>query len=194
MGLFQRIGSQVAGLAKHRNGRRRRRWLAGALTALVLVASGVAAQSVPAHAAQDPYYCPSGATCEWGVGWNMGTSFPSSVPCLNDGTNCDTAGCPAGAFCAWARPNMGTESCWVWINQPAWVDWGQFSGQYCGGAGTWSWDNNSSYRTWREESNPPDSTNHCISPYPFGINQVVTPESLRTMDWIQFTSNTANCP
>jgi hypothetical protein len=194
MRVIRRIGSKVAGPANHRTGWRRRRWLAGVLTALVLVASGVAAQSVPAHATQDPYYCPSSATCVWGVGWTAGTYHPPDVPCLDGGTICDSVGCPGGAFCAWAQPYMGSQGCWLWINQPAWVNWGQFSGEYCGSAGTWSWDNNSSYRTWREESNPPDSTNHCISPYPFGINQVVTPESLRTLAWIQFTSNTANCP
>ncbi len=78
--------------------------------------------------------------------------------------------------------------------ETVWADWGTFSADYCSSTGTWSWDNESSDRVWREESEDGSGTTHCISPKPYGINEYVTPQSLRDLGEIYMSDNSAGCP
>jgi hypothetical protein len=115
--------------------------------------------------------------------------------------------CTTGYFCAWGTTNA-QGYCWMYIEfdiSGSFLDWGQYSSDFCGAVGTWSWENMTSDRVWKEQyynnatqvgsyvwaDGTPSGNNWCISP---GVsNKDVTDETTRTLGWIQMTSNTSKC-
>jgi hypothetical protein len=173
-------------------GRSRIRLAVAIFAVAVFAALGSGAGAAPAHASVTHAAVTSAVdSITTGDGWAAGTATPAPGTCLDGYSGCDPSGCPIGFFCAWSQPSLS--GCWMMLYAYVWANWGAWSGANCGGAGTWSWDNESPDRVWREQSRDGSGTTHCISPYPYGINLNVTPESLRVLGWIQLTSNTADC-
>ncbi len=143
------------------------------------------------------------------------TSSVTPGTCPNEifgfGITCGSLTCAADFFCAWGAPSSEGD-CWMYISADAsgfWFDWAEYSGADCGSAGTWSWQNDSPFRVWKEQDHsggapaPGDGnllydggtgsgSEWCISPN-VG-NSDVTDSVSRTLGWIQMTSNTASCP
>jgi hypothetical protein len=168
------------------------------LATIVLALFGTAAGTSQAHAEN------TGTIYYYADGVIAGTaSNPGLAGCL-DGSyaDCDNVGCDYGDFCAWSQPYDA--GCWMEVPsddgpnstgaETVWADWGTFSADHCSSTGTWSWDNESSDRVWREESEDGSGTTHCISPPPYGINEDVTPQSLRDLGEIYMSDNSADCP
>jgi hypothetical protein len=117
----------------------------------------------------------------------------------------------SGVFCAFSKPDYA--GCEVDMatgpDDLVWFDWAAYSGTNCGGAGTWSWDNDSAYRVWREQVYSRDTSHYAEGSYFYAyggtdnsVNSCISPEAAdsdvtnttdRTLGWIQTTSNTAAC-
>lgn len=115
--------------------------------------------------------------------------------------------CENGYFCAWSSPN-DIGACWMYMSgqeEGQEFDWAAFSGTYCGNAGTWSWQNNTDQRVWKEQSfsgytyysdyfatgGTASGNSWCINPA-VG-NTDVTDSISRELGWIQMTYNTSQC-
>jgi hypothetical protein len=124
------------------------------------------------------------------------------------GDQCDSNGCPDGSFCVYSQTDFSAPSaCAVYVAgaPPLWFDWGEYSSVYCGDDGTWSWDNNRGYRTWKEQDYSGGTYNGgyywsggtgsgntwCISPDV--SNSDVGDTQTRTDGWIYLSSNTSAC-
>jgi hypothetical protein len=119
-----------------------------------------------------------------------------------------TYSCSTGYFCAWGEAGY-QGGCFMYVAGGVQVefDWAAYSGDACGSVGTWSWQNETAYRVWKEQdwsgetpisgatyfySGGTDSGNsYCIKPEV--SNSDVTAASSREDGWIQMTSNTATC-
>jgi hypothetical protein len=119
-----------------------------------------------------------------------------------------SSGCPDDYFCAYGAQEFGGCAIAFPGGWQVEFDWAAFSGQNCtGDPGTWSWDNETSYRVWKEQdwsgesavpgapyyySGGTDSGNNwCIKPHV--SNGDVGDKASRTDGWIQMTANTATC-
>lgn len=122
-----------------------------------------------------------------------------------------TLTCSAGYFCAWGAPTFGG-TCWVYMVGTVFeFDWAAYSGADCGSVGTWSWDNETGVRVWKEQSwsgetplsgdsytytgGTPSGTNYCIDPSG-GSNSEVSDETngtIRTLGWIYVSNNMSAC-
>jgi hypothetical protein len=135
------------------------------------------------------------ATTEGLTGYAPGDGLSSPLDCEN------------GYFCAWSSPN-DIGACWMYMSgqtEGLEFNWAAFSGTYCGDQGTWSWQNNTDQRVWKEQSfshynnysdyfangGTASGNSWCINPA-VG-NTDVTDGTSRNLGWIQMTYNTARC-
>jgi hypothetical protein len=115
--------------------------------------------------------------------------------------------CKAGWFCAWGSQNF-QGVCWMYIaSQESGyeLDWAAYSGAECQNVGTWSWNNNTNHRVWKEAAftNPTFVSTYVYkggtsSGSAWCINQSVsntdvTDNTSRELGWIEMTSNTSPC-
>lgn len=116
--------------------------------------------------------------------------------------------CLGGYFCAFSAKNFKGD-CAVAMPDDDFtyeVDWAAYSGPACGGLGTWSWENFSGVRVWKEQyfsgygptttpytyvGGTPSGNNWCISNG--DTNSDVTDKISRTAGWIYMSTNTASC-
>ncbi len=114
--------------------------------------------------------------------------------------------CESDVFCAWGATSYGGD-CWMYISGAAsgfWLDWAAYSGGDCGAVGTWSWENETPFRVWKEQGHSGGTemgvvwdggtgsgNTLCIDPN--GTDPDDTNGTTRTLGWIQMTSNSDNC-
>ena len=144
------------------------------------------------------------ATCN--VYFNTGSNAPTGTCGYNGVESVNNIHCQIDYFCAWDAPDA-IGSCWMYVSGNAgglWFDWGLYAAEQCDDLGTWSWDNETPFRVWKESSHSggiglgsymwaggSGTAAWCISPN-VGNSQVLDSAS-RTAGWIQMTSNTAKC-
>jgi hypothetical protein len=137
---------------------------------------------------------------------DTGSNAPTGTCGYNGPDSQNVIKCQIGYFCAWDG-TLEQGNCWMYVSANAaglWFDWGLYSAVGCDDLGTWSWDNQSPFRVWKESSHSggtalgtymwafgSGTAARCISP------GALTPQVLdgpsRTAGWIQMTSNTAQC-
>jgi hypothetical protein len=140
--------------------------------------------------------------------FDTGSSAPAGTCGYNAPNSYNDLQCQIDYFCAWDAPGENAAAvCWMYVSGDAgglWFDWGLYSGEDCGSTGTWSWNNETPFRVWRESSHSggdglgtymwdggSGTAVWCISPNV--NNSDVTDSASRTAGWIQMTSNSAKC-
>jgi hypothetical protein len=114
--------------------------------------------------------------------------------------------CYSGYFCAWSSTNYDGSCAFDLEGDSGYqFNWAVYSGVNCGGAGTWSWQNLTGYRAWKEQystggtdvqsyyfiNGSPSGLSYCISPG--SSNPDVTNATIRTLGWIYTSGNSSAC-